>query len=45
MSYQADISETVFFQQYPEILETLLKDHTTQKNIFFFFGLLTVMPT
>ena len=34
MSYQADISETVFFQQYPEILETLLKDHTTQKNIF-----------
>jgi len=30
----ADISETDFFQQYPEILEALLKDHTTQQNIF-----------
>lgn len=34
MQHQADISETVFFRQYPEILETLLKDHTTQQNIF-----------
>lgn len=34
VTLQADISETVFFQQYPEILEALLKDHTTQLNIF-----------
>jgi hypothetical protein len=34
ISHQADTSETDFFQQYPEILEILLKDHTTQQNIF-----------
>lgn len=34
MLHLADISETDFFQQYPEILEALLKDHTTQQNIF-----------
>lgn len=29
-----DINETEFFQRYPEVLITLLKDHTTGRNIF-----------
>lgn len=29
-----DISETEVLRQYPEVLEMLLKDHTTQQNIF-----------
>ena len=29
-----DINETEIFNLYPEVLETLLKDHTTGRNIF-----------
>lgn len=34
MTYDVDISETDILLQYPEVLEELLFDHTTQKNIF-----------
>lgn len=34
MSNNADISENNIFQRYPEVLQSLLKDHTTQENIF-----------
>ena len=29
-----DINETEVLKQYPEVLEMLLKDHTTQQNIY-----------
>lgn len=29
-----DINETEIFNLYPEVLDTLLKDHTTGRNIF-----------
>ena len=29
-----DINETEIFNIYPEVLDTLLKDHTTGRNIF-----------
>lgn len=29
-----DISETMIYQTFPKVLETLLKDHTTQRSIF-----------
>lgn len=32
--YGADISETRLLEQYPEVLETLLRDRTTRRNIF-----------
>ena len=31
---EADIKENDIREQYPEVLETLLRDHTTQQNIF-----------
>ena len=31
---KVDINETEIFNLYPEVLETLLKDHTTGRNIF-----------
>lgn len=34
MNNPVDINETMVFEQYPEVLEMLLKDHTTGKNIF-----------
>lgn len=34
MSYDIDILENDIREQYPEVLEILLRDHTTQKNIF-----------
>lgn len=34
MNNKADINETVFFEQYPDVFEMLLKDHTTGRNIF-----------
>lgn len=34
MNNPVDINETMVFDQYPEVLEMLLKDHTTGKNIF-----------
>jgi len=34
MSFDVDILENDIREQYPEVLETLLRDHTTQKNIF-----------
>lgn len=34
MSDEVDIRENNIFKLYPGILEMLLKDHTTQKNIF-----------
>jgi hypothetical protein len=33
-NYEVDIKENDIRDQYPEVLETLLRDHTTQKNIF-----------
>ena len=29
-----DINETEIFNPYPEVLDTLLRDHTTGRNIF-----------
>lgn len=34
MSNEIDILENDLRVQYPEVLEILLRDHTTQKNIF-----------
>ena len=34
MSYEIDIFENDIREQYPEVLDILLRDHTTQKNIF-----------
>jgi hypothetical protein len=34
MSNEVDILENDIREQYPEVLEILLRDHTTQKNIF-----------
>jgi hypothetical protein len=34
MSNEVDILENDIHQQYPEVLEILLRDHTTKKNIF-----------
>lgn len=34
MEYSVDISENQLFKQHPEVLKTLLKDHTTGNNIF-----------
>ena len=34
MNNPVDINETMVFEQSPEVLEMLLKDHTTGKNIF-----------
>ncbi len=34
MENKVDILENDIRDQYPEILETFLRDHTTQKNIF-----------
>lgn len=34
MTNSIDISENNLFQRQPEVLQSLLKDHTTQKNIF-----------
>lgn len=34
MAANVDISETSWFRQTPTLMELLLKDHTTQKNIF-----------
>ncbi len=34
MNFEADIKENDIRENYPEVLEILLKDHTTQKNIF-----------
>ena len=34
MNNPVDINQTMVFEQYPEVLEMLLKDHTTGKNIF-----------
>lgn len=34
MTENIDINETEVLKQYPEILEMLLKDHTTQQNIY-----------
>lgn len=34
MHKQIDILENKILEQYPTVLETLLRDHTTQKNIF-----------
>ena len=31
---EIDIKENNLREQYPEVLEALLRDHTTQKNIF-----------
>ncbi|MCF0183884.1 MAG: restriction endonuclease subunit M [Bacteroidaceae bacterium] len=34
MTNSVDISETDILNQYPDVLEMLLKDHTTQQNIY-----------
>lgn len=34
MNSTVDINETMIFERYPEVLEMLLKDHTTGRNIF-----------
>lgn len=34
MTENIDINETEVLKQYPEVLEMLLKDHTTQQNIY-----------
>lgn len=34
MQVEVDILENDIGEQYPEVLELLLRDHTTQKNIF-----------
>ncbi len=34
MSNEVDILENDIREQYPDVLEVLLRDHTTQKNIF-----------
>lgn len=34
MENEVDIKENDIREQYPEVLETLLRDHTTQQNIF-----------
>ena len=34
MANEVDIKENEIREQYPEVLEALLRDHTTQKNIF-----------
>ncbi|NDP28784.1 MAG: restriction endonuclease subunit M [Flavobacterium sp.] len=34
MSFEIDILENDIREKYPNVLETLLRDHTTQKNIF-----------
>lgn len=34
MNSGIDVSETLWFHQNPNVMELLLKDHTTQKNIF-----------
>lgn len=34
MNSGIDVSETLWFHQNPNLMELLLKDHTTQKNIF-----------
>lgn len=34
MSNEVDILENDLREQYPEVLDILLRDHTTQKNIF-----------
>ena len=34
MEKEVDIKENEIRDQYPEVLETLLRNHTTQKNIF-----------
>ena len=34
MSFEVDILENDIREKYPNVLETLLRDHTTQKNIF-----------
>ena len=34
MENEVDILENDIREQYPEVLETLLRDHTTQQNIF-----------
>ena len=34
MRNSVDINETEIFERYPEVLTTLLKDHTTGRNIF-----------
>lgn len=34
MNSDIDVSETLWFRQDPTLMELLLKDHTTQKNIF-----------
>jgi len=34
MQIEVDILENEIFENYPEVLEILLRDHTTQKNIF-----------
>lgn len=34
MSNEVDILENDIREQYPDVLEILLRDHTTQKNIF-----------
>lgn len=34
MNSGIDVSETLWFHQNPSLMELLLKDHTTQKNIF-----------
>ena len=34
MQIGIDILENDILEKYPEVLDTLLRDHTTQKNIF-----------
>lgn len=34
MPYSVDTNENELFQRYPQVLEKLLEDHTTHKNIF-----------
>ena len=34
MEHLIDIKENDIRQQFPEVLETLLRDHTTKQNIF-----------
>lgn len=34
MPYNVDINENDIFQRYPKVLQKLLEDHTTHKNIF-----------
>jgi len=41
MSNEVDILENEIRNKYPEVLEILLRDHTTQKNIFWATDIIT----